>query len=63
MRGDVNGKPYDFGDAFKDLPPEKRVGVIETARGLLKIQKKNRAMTANNPRANKKQGRQVLPEE
>jgi hypothetical protein len=63
MRGKVDGSPYDFGDDFKNLPPKQRTGLIETARGLLKIQKKTRAITVTTSETNTKKDRQALPEE
>jgi hypothetical protein len=67
MGGEDRRKPYDFGNDFKSLTPEKRVGVIETARGLLKIQKKAGRIVndpvIHDPGVHKKQDRQALPEE
>jgi hypothetical protein len=49
MTGEANLKPYDFDRDFKNLSPEKRAGVMETARVLLKIQRKNKAMIISDP--------------
>jgi hypothetical protein len=39
MKGEVKEEYKDLSKDFKDLPPEKRLGVIMTAKHLLKIQK------------------------
>jgi hypothetical protein len=62
MGGEEGRKPYDFGNDFKSLVPEKRIGIIETARGLLKIQKKA-GRIVNDPGIRKKRDRRALPEE
>jgi hypothetical protein len=62
MTNEHNGELSNFSNDFKNLPPEKRVNVIETAKGLLKIQKKNKAAIANRLGTSEKQDR-TPPEE